>query len=530
MGHWTPSSDYSDTRPKKTVYDKDGSGVPTQGRVRQIVKSNTQNPKGWEYYELEIAEVMEVFDSEEKLPKNDKGETIWGLLGCIKARPHQSEKDKIVAKLKIYEPLDTNMTKMPLRNEHVVVVKYINRNYYLPVVPLLGSVNANIVPGTSGIRDDKMSDDDFLYDFFEVNNEFGNDDKIRRLLPREGDVTLEGRFGNTIRFGSAIVEGAHGDEPSTQDSPNILIRTGQLTDASLFGEENLKQDLEDTNFKPVEENINSDGNSIWMTTDQKVNLDIEETNADDHSYMSSFHDDDQPKNGGKQITINSDRITFNTKRGKILGFSHDGIGFSTKKAFTVDADDGLNINSGGDTTIDLKPGGISLITPGNSRLDLGEGGKEGGSDTIYLSSECPSFLELDSKAHLESCKGANVHLDDCVGLYTDNGSYFKIGGSRDEAVIYVKGRDDVKEQHLVFGEKLTEILDLMLASQEALIDTVMSFAGIPTGAGPSGPISGGPANQALVDSFKLSNIESIRAQICDILTRVDEEEEEIPSI
>ena len=115
----------------------------------------------------------------------------------------------------------------------------------------------------------------------------------------------------------------------------------------------------------------------------------------------------------------------------------------------------------------------------NSRLDLGQGGEGGGSDTIYLSSECPSFLTLDDNPHLESCKGPNVHLDDCAGLYTDNGSYFKIGGSKDEAVIYVKGRDDVKEQHLVFGEKLTEILDLMLASQEALIDTVMSF-GIPT--------------------------------------------------
>ena len=70
-------------------------------------------------------------------------------------------------------------------------------------------------------------------------------------------------------------------------------------------------------------------------------------------------------------------------------------------------------------------------------MDLGEGGQEGGSDTIYLSSECPSFLSLDDKAYLESCKGANVHLDDC-GLYTDNGSYFKIGGSKDEFVIYVK--------------------------------------------------------------------------------------------
>lgn len=518
MGHWTPSSDYSDTSTNKTIYDKDGSGVPTQGRVRQLIKSNTQNPKGWEYYELEIAEVLEVFDAEDKLPENENGQKIWGLLGCIKARPHQSEKDKTLPKLKIYQPLDMNMTKMPLRNEHVVVVKYLGTNFYLPVVPLLNSINANIAPGTSGIRDQKMIDDDFLYDFFEVNTEVGNDDKIRRLLPREGDMTFEGRFGQSIRFGSAIVEGAHGDEPSTQDSPNILIRAGQLTDAQIFDEQSLKQEIEDTDYKPVEENINSDGSSIWMTTDQKVNLDIEETNADDHSYMSSFHEDDQPNLGGKQITINSDRITFNTKRGKILGFSHDGIGFSTKKAFTVDADDGLNINSGGATTIDLKPGGISLITPGNSRLDLGEGGQEGGSDTIYLSSECPSFLSLDDKAHLESCKGANVHLDDCAGLYTHNGSYFKIGGSADEAVIYVKGRDDVKEQHLVYGEELADLLDSICNSFVELGSTIMGLTGIATGAGPSGPISSGPTNQAAISAWEVG-IETIRARICDILTK-----------
>ena len=49
IGHL--ASDYSDTLHNKTIYDKDGSGV-AQGRVRQLIKSNTQNPKGWEYYEL----------------------------------------------------------------------------------------------------------------------------------------------------------------------------------------------------------------------------------------------------------------------------------------------------------------------------------------------------------------------------------------------------------------------------------------------------------------------------------------------
>ena len=106
--------------------------------------------------------------------------------------------------------------------------------------------------------------------------------------------------------------------------------------SQLFDEQNLKQEIEDTDYlEPVEENINSDGSSIWMTTDQKVNLDIEETNGRHHSYMSSFH---EMTNLILVVnkTINSDRITLEYQRWKILGFSHDGIGFSTQGSFTVD--------------------------------------------------------------------------------------------------------------------------------------------------------------------------------------------------
>ena len=48
-----------------------------------------------------------------------------------------------------------------------------------------------------------------------------------------------------------------------------------------------------------------------------------------------------------------------------------------------------------------------------------------------------------------------------------------------------------------------------------------NLSAIATGAGPSGPISSGPPNQALVDTFKQTQVEVIRAQICDILTRVE---------
>ena len=99
------------------------------------------------------------------------------------------------------------------------------------------------------------------------------------------------------------------------------MRTGQREDIGL------------SFLQPVEEDINEDASSIWMTTDQKVMLDISNTNATSHKYMTSEHGDDQPNRGGKQITINSDRITWNSKDGKLLGFSSKGIGFSTQGSF-----------------------------------------------------------------------------------------------------------------------------------------------------------------------------------------------------
>ena len=501
-----------------------GGGLPTVGKVKQIINQYQDSSEDKVFYELEAAEVIDVLDTEEKLPKDSEGFVMWPLMGCIRARKIESETDKpIAANLRVYYPLHPLSRQLPLKGEYVIVMEYLGVNYFTNVINFLASVSANVSPGKSGTRPESVEEEDFVYDYFELSEQFGFDPKIRRLFPYEGDHTLEGRFGNSIRFGSNIVPDAHEDPEEKQDSPNILMRVGQLSDAEDFGKIEEKNQVENTtppnNYRPVKEDINADGSSIWMTTDQSVNLNIDNTNASSHIYMTADHQDDQPKKGGKQITINSDRITFNTKKGKILGFSHDGIGFSTQKSFTVDADNGMQMNTGGETVMNMIPGGISLITPGNSRLDLGSGGG-GDSDVVHLSSECPAYLRLDDKAHLESCKGANVHLDDCAGLYTDNGSYIKIGGSEDEAVIYVVGRDDVKEQHLVFGEKLTEILEEMLASQEALIDAVGTMGGIPSGAGPTGLINQGAPYNGIVEIFKGTSVEPIRKKICQILTKV----------
>ena len=515
MSYWSKSSDPSKGKkqagPAPVLQEKSG-GLPKAATVRKMIKGMTPSATENEFYEMEMGEVISVVLKEAELPDlKDGGGKDWSKFGSAVVRMVNSEYDAPLSNLGTVRPLFPNSHPYPVRGEYVAVVRFNEQNFYINVLNLFDNVNNNISPGLSGVRPEDIVEEDFIYEHFEPDLE------IRNLWPHQGDSILQGRWGNSIRLGSHIIPGSHDDGTEKPDSPNILLRTGQLVDASKFGKGGVVQDLKNSPKKPVEEDINSDGSSIWMTTDQSVKLDIRNTNALSHDYMTSLQSDDQPKNGGKQIVINSDRITFNSKGGKILGFSHDGIGFSTQKSFSVDADGGMKMNSGGATSMDMVPGGISLITPGSSRLDLGGGG-EGDADKIYLSSECPSFLTLDENAHLESCEGAVVHLDDCAGIKDNQGSFLRIGGKAQGITGYVFGREDMGQQHLVYGEELTDLMDSICNSFVELGDVILNIAGIPTGAGPSGPVSGGPTNTPAVEAWK-AGVETIRARLCDLLMK-----------
>ena len=504
MGYWKKSSRTGGFFGSKPVVQQEKASGKLLGfaPVRSLIQESLVDVGGDEFYELELAEVMEVILTEDQLPELEDGSgKDWNAMGGVLARGFDSQQGQPYDTIKPIFPLDPNNSTVPIRGETVVLVNYLTQGFYISLVNWFNSSNVNLAPGLSGARDEDVKEQHFKYEHFDIKDY----ENIRRIWPYQGDNIYQGRWGQSIRFGSNIIPDSHEDGDSTQHSPNIIIRAGQLLDADAFDKGGIVEDLKnDTTLKKtVKEDINADGSSLWMTTDQSVKLDIEGSNAVSHVFMTSKQSDDQPKNGGKQIVINSDRITFNTKQGKILGFSHDGIGFSTQKSFSVDADDGMKMNSGGATSMDMVPGGISLITPGNSRLDLGGGGGDGEADKIYLSSECPSFLTLDDKAHLQSCEGAVVHLDDCAGMKDNQGSFIRIGGKAQGITGYVKGRDDMKQQHLVYGEALTDILD-------ELITSILNITAIPTGAGPSGPISATPS---------LADFESVRAKLCDLLMK-----------
>jgi hypothetical protein len=88
---------------------------------------------------------------------------------------------------------------------------------------------------------------------------------VRSLTPFEGDSIIEGRYGQSVRFGSTVTD-FKGFNPwsdtGENGSPITIIRNGQgrLTDPL-------------DPFSTTVENINSDGASIYLTTTQRIVID-----------------------------------------------------------------------------------------------------------------------------------------------------------------------------------------------------------------------------------------------------------------
>jgi hypothetical protein len=144
--------------------------------------------------------------------------------------------------------------------------------FYMPSYALWNAVNHNVMPNIAemsqfyssyksqpGYQGSSNSTPEFPkgYTFTESD--------IKALTQFEGDSILEGRFGQSIRFGSTVSKFKGFNEWSdtgANGSPITIIRNGQgaLTDP---------QDK----FATTVEDINTDGASIYMTSGQRIVMD-----------------------------------------------------------------------------------------------------------------------------------------------------------------------------------------------------------------------------------------------------------------
>jgi len=240
------------------------------------------------------------------------------------------------------KPLNSNTKKFPLVNEIVFLLSQPDTNifefssgnteYYIDVVSLWNNNHHNAYPSTPNLLPESQQKDyiqtqagnvrrvtDQSTEIF-LGKTFVERSNIHPLLPFEGDVIYEGRWGNSIRIGSTVA-----DTPNNWSSvglngdPILIIRNGQGVQT-------------EEGWVPTVEDINNDDSSIYATSTQKIPLKASSTLY--NSYKTAPTSPDQY--AGKQIIINSGRLVFNSTTDHILLSSAQTISFNAVKGFNFD--------------------------------------------------------------------------------------------------------------------------------------------------------------------------------------------------
>ena len=136
---------------------------------------------------------------------------------------------------------------------------------------------------------------------------------IKPLQSFEGDIIYEGRWGQSLRFGSTVNNSSISNPWSsagTDGDPITILRNNQYDDGL-------------DPWIPQVENINVEQSSIYLTSTQKIPINVASKNYS--SFIEGLEPISPEEYSGEQIILNSGRILFNSKSDDILLSSADSI-------------------------------------------------------------------------------------------------------------------------------------------------------------------------------------------------------------
>jgi hypothetical protein len=245
--------------------------------------------------------------------------------------------------LPIARPLLSNIKNYPLINEIIYIISLpdtkigkITSNklhYYINTVALWNHPHHNAYPSNSnekpstqqkGYNQTELGNTSKITNqTLEINlgNTFIERSNIHPLLPFEGDVVYEGRWGNSVRIGSTV-----------KNSPNTWSSIGTNGDPILILRNGQGKQTEE-GWLPVVENINNDESSIYLTSTQNIPLEVASTNYNSYKTAPTSPN----KYSGKQVIVSSGRLTFNS--------SEDHILLSSAKSISLSSNSGVNIDT-----------------------------------------------------------------------------------------------------------------------------------------------------------------------------------------
>lgn len=275
-------------------------------------------------------------------------------------------------------PLDPSSKKYPLVNEIVHIVSLPNNNigeiassvgnYYIAPISVWNHPHHNGFPQNSNKLPEPQQKDYIQTEAGSVRRvtdqsteiflgaTFVERSDIHPLLPFEGDIIHEGRWGNSIRLGSTVAQAPNNWSSTGENGdPITIIRNGQGSQT-------------DEGWVPTVEDINNDDSSIYLTSTQKVP--IKSTAVEVNEYYS--YNNSKPTSiseySGKQVILNSGRLVFNTTQDHLLLSSQKSINLSAVESINLETTNDIILQSG-----NVYLGSKSATEPvllGQSTIDL----------------------------------------------------------------------------------------------------------------------------------------------------------------
>lgn len=304
--------------------------------------------------EWDVAEVLEYDKTYQYIPSGSVDSTTNRLF-ALKVRSCSTFYND---KTYLAKPANINLKQIPLVGEFVLIYKTFNEQattdiwretwYYVSSIDVQSAVNENMLPGLSdGLNSIEIADVTPGKTFVRQT--------ISPLQAYEGDYLLEGRNGNSIRFGSTIStdypRGYYTKKPkwhtpgNTSGDPIIILSNGR---------KNLK------NKEFVVEDIETDASSLYLTSTQTV---------DNLKYSREISGYVVPRINSHLIGV-ADRVILRAKTDLVIIDAEEGIILNTPGKVRIGASDATQPIPYGDRLKDILEDIVQVLSQGT----MGPGG------------------------------------------------------------------------------------------------------------------------------------------------------------
>lgn len=273
-------------------------------------------------------------------------------VGMIQVRFIPGDRGVSKDKLNWVAPIDSSIREYPLKNELVLIFYSLGRLFYTRRINSTNKTTESSWPGLSErfspqIRENNKSDaaqiaaqggasyrPERMKQQFSLGDEFSENPFVRMVRPNEGDLIIQGRFGNTVRFGSSLFSNPNTPTPQA----NLIFSVGQSSNKVTsidINNDGINETVSVGPYGLTYEDINKDRSSFWMVVNEKIVLDPATKSTIAH--LRSTESSDSTKYTGAQIFLNSDRVILNSKVNEISLFAKKEINLSAVESITIDS-------------------------------------------------------------------------------------------------------------------------------------------------------------------------------------------------